>query len=76
MNDFVPRGATVVLACSRIFHRANEMPAEASAKSPREQQRRLFSHKAKSLSQTRGQSGSPSGAGKQLRTGFFSGQVG
>ncbi|XP_075376733.1 ankyrin repeat domain-containing protein 26-like [Mycteria americana] len=40
----------------------NEMLAEASAKSPQEQQHRLFSRKAKSLSQSRGQSGNPSGS--------------
>ncbi|KAK4809734.1 hypothetical protein QYF61_007102 [Mycteria americana] len=40
----------------------NETLAEASAKSPQEQQHRLFSRKAKSLSQSRGQSGNPSGS--------------
>ncbi|KAM7084054.1 uncharacterized protein J5F26_013542 isoform 2-T2 [Ciconia maguari] len=40
----------------------NERLAEASAKSPQEQRHRLFSRKAKNLSQSRGQSGNPSGS--------------
>ncbi|XP_064902719.1 uncharacterized protein LOC135577364 [Columba livia] len=43
--------------------RASVMPAEASAQSPQEPRRRLFHREAKTLGQSRGRSGSPSGSG-------------
>ncbi|XP_064326143.1 putative coiled-coil domain-containing protein 144C [Phalacrocorax carbo] len=55
-------GRKIRSCLSKKLKKANETLAEASAESRQEQQRRLVSRKAKSLSQSRGQSGNPSGS--------------
>ncbi|KAM6236785.1 uncharacterized protein M6G45_013494 [Spheniscus humboldti] len=58
-------GLEIRRCLTKALKKANERLAEAGAESPQEQRRRLLSREAKSLSQTRGQSGNPSGSGKQ-----------